>query len=84
MVRFAERYGWKSLVIESFFDRAEIFGVKAEFEKAIVVVAGLPVSTVLPKTYSAVLECRVLMACRQSFTRRIIPKVLKRTRMRSC
>lgn len=62
IVRFAERYGWKSLVMESFFDRAEIFDVKADFDKAIVVVAGLPVSTVLPKTYSAVLECRVLMA----------------------
>src|SRR5271157_421979 len=62
IVRFAERYGWKSLVRESFFDRAEIFNVKAEFDKAIAVVAELPVSTVLPKTYSAVLERRVLMA----------------------
>ena len=62
IVRFAERYGWKSLVMESFFDRAEIFDVKANFDKAIVALEGLPVSTVLPKTYSAVLECRVLMA----------------------
>lgn len=62
IVRFAEKYGWKSLVMESFFDRAEIFDAKADFDKAIAVVAELPVSTVLPKTYSVVLERRVLMA----------------------
>ena len=62
IVRFAERHGWKDLAMERFFDRAEIFNVKANFDKALVGVAGLPASTVFPETYSAALECRVLMA----------------------
>lgn len=61
-VRFAERHGWKDLATERFLDSAEIFDVKADFDKALAGVAGLPASTVFPKTYSAALECRVLMA----------------------
>jgi hypothetical protein len=62
IVRFAEVHGWKDLAMERFFDRAEIFDVKADFDKALASVAGLPASTVFPETYSAALECRVLMA----------------------
>ena len=62
ILRFAERHGWKDLANERFFDRAEIFNVKANFDKALAGVAGLPASTVFPETYSAALECRVLMA----------------------
>lgn len=62
IVRFAERHGWRNLATERFFDRAEIFDVKADFDKALAGVAELPASTVFPKTYSAALECRVLMA----------------------
>ncbi|HXX88238.1 MAG TPA: hypothetical protein VEH86_07335 [Candidatus Acidoferrum sp.] len=62
IVEFAGQHGWGDLVIESFFDRARIFDTKADFDSALRDIAQLPVSTVFPKTYSAVLECRVLMA----------------------
>jgi hypothetical protein len=62
IVKFAEKHGWKDLTKQSFFDRSRIFDKKAGFDKALAKVAGLPASTVFPKTYSAALECRVLMA----------------------
>jgi hypothetical protein len=62
IVRFAEKHGWKDLTRQRFFDRAQIFDAKADFDKALARVTGLPASTVFPKTYSAALECRVLMA----------------------
>jgi hypothetical protein len=62
IVRFADEHGWKDLTKQSFFDRAQIFDGKADFDRALAKVAGLPASTVFPKTYSAALENRVLMA----------------------
>jgi hypothetical protein len=62
IVRFAAKHGWKDLAKERFFDSVKIFDVKKDFDKALAGVAGLPASTVLPQTYSAALECGVLMA----------------------
>jgi hypothetical protein len=62
IVRFADKHGWKDLTKQSFFDRARIFDANADFDEALAGVAGLPLSTVFPKTYSAALESRVLMA----------------------
>jgi hypothetical protein len=62
IVRFAETHGWKDLTEQGFFDHARIFDAKADFDKALAKTAGLPPSTVFPKTYSAALEGRVLMA----------------------
>jgi hypothetical protein len=62
IVKFAEKQGWKDLTTQSFFDRARIFDKKTYFDKTLASVAGMPPSTVFPKTYSAALEGRVLMA----------------------
>jgi len=62
IVKFADRFGWKDLTLESFLDCARIFDTKADFDNALAKIAGLPSSAVFPKTYSAALECRVLMA----------------------
>jgi hypothetical protein len=62
IVNFAEKHGWLDLTKQSFFDRARIFDAKPDFDEALARVAGLPLSTVFPKTYSAALENRVLMA----------------------
>ena len=62
IVRFAEINGWKDLTKQGFFDHARIFDAKKDFDKALASVAGLPLSTVFPKTYSAALEGRVLIA----------------------
>jgi len=62
IVRFADKHGWRKLTEQSFFDRARIFDTKADFDKALAAAAGLSPSTIFPKTYSAALENRVLMA----------------------
>jgi len=62
IVKFAKRYGWRDLAMDSFFDRAEIFDTKEDFDKAIANLTRMPASTVFPKTYSAALEQGLLMA----------------------
>jgi hypothetical protein len=62
IVKFAEKHGWRDLTKQSFLDRAQIFDAKADFDEALAIASGFPPSTVFPKTYSAALEERVLMA----------------------
>ena len=62
IVNFAELHGWKDLTRESFFDRAEIYGSKETFDRALAKIAGASEQIKFPKTYSAALENRVLMA----------------------
>ena len=59
---FAELHGWKDLTRESFFDCAEIYDGKEAFDRALAKVAGAAGQIEFPKTYSAALENRVLMA----------------------
>jgi hypothetical protein len=62
IVKFAEKHGWKDLTKQSFFDLARIFDKKTDFDRALARVAGLPASSIFPKTYSAALEDRRLMS----------------------
>jgi len=62
IVRFAKRHGWENLTKESFFDCAEIFDAKRAFDHALAKTSGLVAPVEFPKTYSAALENRVLMA----------------------
>ncbi len=59
---FAEKNGWAPLATESFADSFVVFADKGAFDEAILKSAGLDIGTKLPKTYSAALENRVLMA----------------------
>jgi hypothetical protein len=62
IANFAELHGWKDLTRESFFDRAEIYDSKEAFDRALAKIAGATEQIEFPKTYSAALENRVLMA----------------------
>jgi hypothetical protein len=62
IANFAELHGWKDLTRESFFDRAEIYDTKEAFDRALAKVAGAAEQIEFPKTCSAALENRVLMA----------------------
>jgi hypothetical protein len=59
---FAGENGWASLATESFADSFVVFADKGMFDEAILKSAGLNIGTKLPKTYSAALEDRILMA----------------------
>lgn len=61
IVDFAKLHGWKDLTSEGFFDRAEIYDTKESFDKALARIAGVAEQE-FPKTYSAALENRVLIA----------------------
>jgi len=62
IANFSELHGWKDLTRESFFDLTEIYDRKEAFDRALAKVAGASVQIEFPKTYSAALENRVLMA----------------------
>lgn len=59
---FAKQYGWDKLAIESFMDSVVIFDSKDEFDKTLLKISGMDTTLHLPKTYSACLEQRALMA----------------------
>ena len=61
IINFAESHGWKALTSDSFFDCAEIYDTKESFDKALVTITDMAEHE-FPKTYSAALENRVLMA----------------------
>jgi len=58
---FAQQYHWDSLTTESFFDSVMVFDKKEEFDKALLKISDADTSIVLPKTYSAALEKRILI-----------------------
>jgi len=70
--RFAEKYGWKRHVEESFFDRLEIYDDKDKFDKMLLELHGDDLESLLesasvagvsiPKEFSAGLEKNVLFA----------------------
>lgn len=62
IANFAEKHSWKDLTQESFFDRAEIYDTKEAFDRALAKISDEDEQIELPKTYSAALEKRVLMA----------------------
>jgi hypothetical protein len=62
IVRFAKKTGWEDLTKESFFDHAEIFDSKEAFDEALAKASGMSTPVQFPKTYSAALENRMLMA----------------------
>ena len=56
------KYGWEEHVKQSFIDRVEIYDNKKVFDLALLKIFDMPETTTLPKTYSAALENRILMA----------------------
>ena len=62
LLGFAKKHGWGHLAKESFADRVEIFNDKASFDRRVLELTGADTNMKLPKTYSAVLEKRVLIA----------------------
>lgn len=62
ITKFAEKNDWAHLATESFADSFRVFDNKKSFDEAILKSAGLDIKTKLPKTYSAALENRILMA----------------------
>ena len=62
IANFAHLHGWKDLTQQSFFDRAEIYDTKEAFDRALARIACVAEQTKFPRTYSAALENRVLMA----------------------
>lgn len=59
---FSKKNGWEKLTGESFMDSVVIFDSKDEFDKTLLKISGMDTTIHLPKTYSACLEQRALMA----------------------
>lgn len=62
VLRFAQDHGWDDLMDSPFMDSVEIHADKEDFDRRIKELCGVDMETVLPKTYSAGLEGRVLIA----------------------
>jgi len=60
--KFAENYNWQNLMKKSFIDEVRIFDNKQSFDAVLLEMNNMDLSTKLPKTYSACLENRILMA----------------------
>jgi hypothetical protein len=58
---FAIQNGWSNLVKESFADRVEIYDDKIKFDQRLLRLMNEDLSTILPKTFSAALENRILV-----------------------
>jgi len=71
---FAKTYGWENLTEESFFDRVEIYDSKEVFDRRVKEITETDPSVQLPRTYSAVLEKRILVAVSPEIFRENYPQ----------
>lgn len=71
---FAKTYGWEKLTEESFFDRVEIYDSKEEFDRRAKELTETDPSINFPKTFSAALEKRILIAVSPEIFRENYPQ----------
>jgi len=71
---FAKRNGWEGLLTESYIDSVMIFDVKREFDVALLKLAEMDTTIVLPATYCAALEQRTLICVTPEYYRDIYPR----------
>ncbi|NCB37969.1 MAG: hypothetical protein EOM80_04295 [Erysipelotrichia bacterium] len=71
---FAHNYGWQHLTEKAFVDTWEIYDDKKAFDRRICEMAGMPIDTELPVTYSAVLEQRILISVTPELYRQNYPQ----------
>lgn len=72
--RFAIQNNWGQFVKERFAERAEIYDDKAQFDRALIGLAGLDATTKIPLTYCAALENNVLISVSPRLYREIYPE----------
>lgn len=61
MYRFAKKYGWEEYAKRPFADRLEIYDKKEDYNRRIIELMGICPETIIPDTFSAGLEKRVLV-----------------------
>ncbi|MDD3001874.1 MAG: hypothetical protein PHF29_08985 [Candidatus Riflebacteria bacterium] len=71
---FAERHGWGYLADKTFIDSWEIYAEKPAFDQRLCSLSGLPAGTILPPTFSAALERRVLLSVTPEIYRKNYPQ----------
>ena len=70
---FAAKYGWSSLVHESFFDKVMIFDVKKDFDRTLLKLCKMDPGMVLPESYCGALEERNLIAVSPEYYDKVYP-----------
>jgi hypothetical protein len=71
---FAAKYGWSSLVHESFFDKVMIFDVKNEFDRTLLELCKMDPGMILPESYCGALEERNLIAVSPEYYAKVYPQ----------
>ncbi|HXK49650.1 MAG TPA: hypothetical protein PKW56_04210 [Clostridiales bacterium] len=71
---FAAKYGWSSLVHESFFDKVMIFDVKNDFDRTLLELCKMDPGMVLPESYCGALEERILIAVSPEYYAKVYPQ----------
>ncbi len=71
---FAAKYGWSSLVHESFFDKVMIFEDKQEFNRTLLKLCGMDEGMILPDSYCGALEERNLIAVSPEYYAKVYPQ----------
>jgi hypothetical protein len=71
---FAAKYGWSSLVHESFFDKVMIFDVKNDFDRTLLELCKMDPEMVLPESYCGALEERNLIAVSPEYYAKVYPQ----------
>jgi hypothetical protein len=71
---FAAKYGWSSLVHESFFDKVMIFDVKNDFDRTLLELCKMDPGMVLPESYCGALEERNLIAVSPEYYAKVYPQ----------
>jgi len=70
---FAAKYGWSSLVHESFFDKVIIFDDKKDFDRTLLELCKMDSGMVLPESYCGALEERNLIAVSPEYYDKVYP-----------
>lgn len=71
---FAAKYGWQELTKKPFIDSIMIFDDKKMFDKTLLKIAGADTTMILPETYCAALENRILMAVSPEIYANVYPQ----------
>ncbi len=71
---FAEKNGWQDLTIESFMDSVMIFDIKKNFDKRLLALAEADTTMVLPETYCAAFEKRILLVVSPGIYAEVYPE----------
>lgn len=71
---FAAKYGWSSLVHESFFDKVMILDVKNDFDRTLLELCKMDPEMVLPESYCGALEERNLIAVSPEYYAKVYPQ----------